>query len=51
MTKTVMVICVMLILLSSCYDKTFDEHLMSDEEVSGVIDQINDNAKVFENVD
>lgn len=51
MIKIVMVVCTMLILLSSCSDKTFDGHSMSDEEVSGVIDKINDNAKVFENVD
>ena len=51
MERKIFVIFSMLILLSSCSDKTFDGHSMSDDEVSGVIDRINDNAKVFENVD
>lgn len=51
MTRAIMVVCTMLVLLSSCSDKTFDRHSMSDEELSGIIDKIDDNAKVFENVD
>ena len=51
MTGKVMIMCAMLIFLSSCSDKTFDRHSMSDEELSSIIDKIDDNAKVFDNVD
>lgn len=51
MTRAIMVVCTMLILLSSCSDKTFDRRSMSDEELSSIIDKIDDNAKVFDNID